>query len=1856
MRKFKLFSMLAMLLLCTAGMRAATEYGYGYFSARDKYPKASAEISFLNSQAQDEGKLPGAFSVSATKKVWFSQGNLQYQASTGTWRFAENQWDKYANASEGGNQTAEADRATQEKWIDLFGFGTSGYDGKNPYMCSTTENNYVHENISGTNYDWGANAISNGGNTANIWRTLTYEEMKYLISERPNATNLMAKATISYGGIFYSGCMFLPDEWAPNGVEVYNGKTYFDADWDILVKQGAVFLPGGGFREGTSVYFNSNSGSYWTGTFDNYDNAWDFYFSRNGNPYWEKSSIVRGASVRLVSEIPHSDPTEYAALVTAPTPISGLKYNGEEQAWVTPGTATGGAIFYRIDQDGEWSYQTPTSDKAGTHTIYYKVIGDATHLSPEGIFSFEVKIEKGDITVVDAANCIPGAFTISNSGRKVFFSKGNLQYNAAQGKWRFAENQWDTIGAANANISESYNGWIDLFGRGTSGYNNSYPYLSSTEAEDYAAGEGSYNLTGEYAKYDWGIYNTEQLGDGWHLNSAMEISYLLDERSDPDGESWSGEKMRAPASINGINGIILLPDGITNDTVGLENNGWDAQYSDNALTLEQWQQLEQKYYAVFLPATGKREGTTVSKVNEYAEYWENSYEDDINGHTIWVAADGSYSGGMTGFARGCAVRLTCDGLAPIAIKGLEYNGNDQVLIEPGYCAYGTFEYSLNGEAGPWITELPTGLKPGEYTVHYRVIGDESHNDLPYAANRHVVTTITGAAEIMPAAVEGLIYNGAPQTLCTAGEKEGFTFQYKVGEDGEWSTELPAETNAGTYTVYYKATNGNVEEDITGSFDVTIAKAEPTFTKPTATEPTYTGEPQKLANDGVSDDGTFRYSLDGENWFDTIPTATDAGDYTVYYRFEGDSNHVDVSDDAFQFTVTIAKGEPEFTAPLPNELTYSGAPQPLITAGTTNDGKLLYSLDGENWSDTIPTGADAGEYTVYYKVQGDKNHVDVPFDENNKVIVTIGKGVPEFTAPLPYDTLVYNGLQQVLSAAGETEHGVMLYSLNSKEGPWSEFMPQALNAGSDTIYYCVLGDENHLNSDTAYVITTIAKADPDYSAPTATTPTYSGKEQKLITAGVTEDGTFRYSLDSINWVDTIPVGVNAGEYTVYYQIQGDANHNDSKVEKVTATIAKGEPTFTKPTATEPTYTGEPQKLANDGVSDDGTFRYSLDGENWFDTIPTATDAGDYTVYYRFEGDSNHVDVSDDAFQFTVTIAKGEPEFTAPLPNELTYSGAPQPLITAGTTNDGKLLYSLDGENWSDTIPTGADAGEYTVYYKVQGDKNHVDVPFNENNKVIVTIAKADPRLTAPTDLSVVFNGSAQTLIAAGTTEDGTFEYSLDGENWSTDLPTAINVGTYTVYYRVIGDENHNDSAPATITATIVKEAPGYTAPTATEPTYSGAPQPLLTAGATEDGTFLYSLDGENWSTDIPTATNAGTYTVYYKVQGDADHRDSEPATITVTIAKATLSVEDVKVVIAKFADGDSTAAVTDNGKIIGVQGNDSIVLTTTASYDNAEVGENKTITVVYVLTADSATLANYEFPTDTEVYTHEGVIIEPMTPDQEAEPESEEKEVKEGIEINAFGFCHGEQYSLGYHLKSGNPNQYKITFSDSRFTPVPWTDLVINGTSGRDGYIDIDVPIDLPTGEYSMTVVFRDSIHFSDGTDMFLESQPFTTSFIVNLPETYTMPIFNDVIALVDTCHCLTDIQWYHRESPTDPWEPVPGATGYYLEKKGGLTGEYFAHVKMNGVETYTCPQTDVVTLYGDDTKVNVAPNPVISTATVTIENSKKTEHDLQITHLNGWIVEQNTFEGDRTTIDMSGCMVGQYMITVDGIVVKVIKK
>ena len=202
-----------------------------------------------------QGALPGAFSVSATKKVYFSQGNLQYRKSTKVWRFGEYQYsfvgnDRDANGSGHGNVYQDGVRSNNSTstsytgWMDLFGWGT----GSAPTKISTA--NYEYSTFT----DWGVNKISNGGNQANLWRTLSKAEFEYIYSGRANAANKRSKAKVN--GV--RGYIFLPDSWTlPSGLSfVANASTvsevakntYTIEQWQKMEQNGAVFLPVTGIR------------------------------------------------------------------------------------------------------------------------------------------------------------------------------------------------------------------------------------------------------------------------------------------------------------------------------------------------------------------------------------------------------------------------------------------------------------------------------------------------------------------------------------------------------------------------------------------------------------------------------------------------------------------------------------------------------------------------------------------------------------------------------------------------------------------------------------------------------------------------------------------------------------------------------------------------------------------------------------------------------------------------------------------------------------------------------------------------------------------------------------------------------------------------------------------------------------------------------------------------------------------------------------------------------------------------------------------------------------------------------------------------------------------------------------------------------------------------------------------------------------------------------------------------------------------------------------------------------------------------------------------------------------------------
>jgi hypothetical protein len=238
-------------------------------------------------------KSIGVFSVSSNRKVTFSPGNLQYQASSKTWRFAPSQTDYIGD----GNESISS---YYSGWIDLFGWGT----GSNPTKSSTYSSDYS------TFVDWGSNKI--GNDAPYTWRTLTKEEWYYMRYTRYNASSLCGVAKVA--GV--NGLIFLPDNWiCPSCVTFKSGfhsnysveaygyyQTFTSEQWSKMEQAGAVFLPVGGRRNGTSVDHVQYCARYWSSTPDGSYDAYYLYFYSDEAPIGSDDRSY-GRNVRLVKDL-----------------------------------------------------------------------------------------------------------------------------------------------------------------------------------------------------------------------------------------------------------------------------------------------------------------------------------------------------------------------------------------------------------------------------------------------------------------------------------------------------------------------------------------------------------------------------------------------------------------------------------------------------------------------------------------------------------------------------------------------------------------------------------------------------------------------------------------------------------------------------------------------------------------------------------------------------------------------------------------------------------------------------------------------------------------------------------------------------------------------------------------------------------------------------------------------------------------------------------------------------------------------------------------------------------------------------------------------------------------------------------------------------------------------------------------------------------------------------------------------------------------------------------------------------------------------------------------------------------------
>ena len=743
--------------------------------------------------------------------------------------------------------------------------------------------------------------------------------------------------------------------------------------------------------------------------------------------------------------------------------------------------------------------------------------------------------------------------------------------------------------------------------------------------------------------------------------------------------------------------------------------------------------------------------------------------------------------------------------------------------------------------------------------------------------------------------------------------------------------------------------------------------------------------------------------------------------------------------------------------------------------------------------------------------------------------------------------------------------------------------------------------------------------------------------------------------------------NAGEYVVKAEIAETEDYRGATVTE-RFTIHKAPIDVTAVEIAGWTY-GEPANTPSVTGNTKGwpvVYTYAAMGsDKYTETVPE--NAGEYMVKAVISVSDNY-EVATLTKEFTIAKATIAPEVEIA---GWTYGEPASAPTVTGNDSEGAVAFAYaeqGSEEYFSEVPKNA--GEYTLRATIAATDNYEGATATAD----FTIAKAESAIAVNPDVAggLTYNGDMQSLIGnEGRAEGGIMQYAVTtgeaaptAEQYTEEMPKAMDAGEYRVWYRVGGDANHNDYEPTDMpqVTTIAKaeSAIRFEPYIVSNMTYNGDMQSLIDhEGEAEGGIMQYAVTtddaaptAEQYTAEMPKAKNAGEYRVWYRVAGDANHNDYEPtgAPQVSTIAKAELYVYGADVESAKLFDNTAEAALLHEGMLEGVRGGDELSLITTATYDDAAIGEGKTITVSYTLVGDETTKANYNLSSTTEVYTRNGYIGEEIVADGSHQASASNSEVRNGIEVNTYGYCTGDSYRLQYYLSSGDPDEYMVEFDDSRLSDIEWTELA---TKGAEGTIELDIPAGLPAGDYTMKVRFRDSRHTR------FASEPIAVTFNVNLPETYTVALFDNVMAVVNTCECLSDIQWYHRDNSGATWQAIAGATGYYYRQTGGLSGEYFISAKMNGVSTYTCPQSDVKTLYSAKKtvgQVRVAPNPVVSTAEVIVEGSDEGEHSLRIVNMAGNDVATQTFRGKVTTVDMSGLQMGSYMISVDGTVVKVIKK
>jgi len=515
--------------------------------------------------------------------------------------------------------------------------------------------------------------------------------------------------------------------------------------------------------------------------------------------------------------------------------------------------------------------------------------------------------------------------------------------------------------------------------------------------------------------------------------------------------------------------------------------------------------------------------------------------------------------------------------------------------------------------------------------------------------------------------------------------------------------------------------------------------------------TYTGSAQTLATAGTASGGTMMYYVStsnttqtGGSWSSSLPTATDAGTYYVWYYVAGDSNHSSTS-----FTPLgskeIGKADASVTtAPtaVSGTLTYDGSAKTLFNTGSASGGTLKYKVTDSNtqptstsdFKTTIDQKTDAKTYYLWYYVDADDNHNSTAIN-TTAITKTIGKAAPTYTAPAKNTNLTYNGSDQALVTSGSTSHGSITYS-TTQNGTYSTTVPTGKNAGTTyTVWYKLTGDDNHsdvaatqisnisIDKKTVTVASGITASDKVYNGNTSATLVTTGAVFTGIVSGdaLTVSGTGTFADANVGTGKTVTIsGLTLGGASENNYTLATSGNQSSTTANITAAASSVTTSPSVPSGNL-TYSGSAQNLISGGTASGGSMEYyistsssSTTGGSWSTVVPSKTDAETYYIWYRVIGDNNHTNIAqqylgartiNQALGY-VTLSPSSGYVTAGGSISFTVTSHHGGTLSVSTSNSSRSSVSISGTTVTVTTTAGSQT-DITITVECASTKNYAN---------------------------------------------------------------------------------------------------------------------------------------------------------------------------------------------------------------------------------------------------------------------------------------------------------------------------------------------------------------------------------------------------------------------------------------------------------------------------------------------------------------------------------------------------------------------